>query len=85
MKSSIDEFSIILDEPDRAYSPGNKIHGKIILKTNQVVTIPKLVVECRGEAYVSWPENTGTYTRYRFHKEEIFTIKGCVYDQGMKW
>lgn len=82
MKSSIDEFLIVLDEPARVYSPGDGVHGQIIIKTNQAVKVPKLSLECRGEAYVSWPENCGTYTRYRFQKEEYFTLRGCVYDQG---
>lgn len=80
MKSSIDEFVVVLDDPDCVYSPGQHVHGKVILKTKQPVKIHKLNLECSGEAYVSWPESSGTYVRYRYNKEEYYCLKCCIYE-----
>ncbi|XP_020897606.1 arrestin domain-containing protein 17 isoform X2 [Exaiptasia diaphana] len=81
MKSSIEEFVVVLDDPDRVYSPGQHVHGKVILNSKQPVKIHKLFLECNGEAYVCWPEGSGTYTRYRYNKQEYYHLKSCLYDQ----
>jgi hypothetical protein len=82
MKSSINNFDVVLDEPSRIYSPGEHVNGKVVLDLKQETRIRKLNLECRGEAYVSWPENYGTYTRYHFNKEELFLVKACVYGEA---
>lgn len=79
MKSSINKFVVILDEPSRVFSPGDHVHGKVVVDVKQEIRLWKLNVECRGEVYVSWPENNGTYTRYRFGREDLFHVKACVH------
>ncbi|KAK3701856.1 hypothetical protein QZH41_019586 [Actinostola sp. cb2023] len=63
------------------YSPGEQVHGKVNLTVKQQAKVHKLNLEAQGQAYVSWPENFGTYTSYRYYRHEYFKVNACVYDQ----
>jgi len=39
-------------------------------------------LECRGEAYVNWPEYSGSHTRYHYNKERYFNAMAVVFGGG---
>lgn len=80
--TSIDTFEVQLEELKRVFYPGDSVCGRVILKLREDLKIKEMRLECRGEAYVNWPEYSGSYTRYHYNKERYFNAMAVVFGGG---
>ena len=80
--TSIDTFEVQLEELKRVFYPGDSVCGRVILKLREDLKIKEMRLECRGEAYVNWPEYSGSHTRYHYNKERYFNAMAVVFGGG---
>ena len=80
--NSIETFEVKLDEMNRVFFPGDAVSGSVNLKLKEDLKIKEMRLECRGEAYVNWPEYSGSYTRYHYNKERYFSTMAVIFGEG---
>jgi len=80
--NAIEMFEVKLDETNRVFYPGDTVSGRVDLKLNDDLKIKEMRLECRGEAYVNWPEYSGSYTRYHYNKERYFSTMAVIFGEG---
>ena len=80
--NTIETFEVKLDDVNRVFYPGDAVCGRINLKLKEDLKIKEMRLECRGEAYVNWPEYSGSYTRYHFNRERYFNTMAVVFGEG---
>lgn len=80
--NTIESFEVKLDDVNRVFYPGDAVCGRINLKLKEDLKIKEMRLECRGEAYVNWPEYSGSYTRYHFNRERYFNTMAVVFGEG---
>ena len=80
--STVETFEVKLEEVSRVFYPGESVCGRINLKLKEDLKIKELRLECRGEAYVNWPEYSGSYTRYHYNREKYFNAMAVVFGGG---
>ena len=82
--STIEAFEVRLDELKRVFYPGDSVSGRVHLKLKEDLKLKEMRLECRGEAYVNWPEYSGSYTRYHYNKERYFNAMAVIFGGGKK-
>ena len=80
--NAIETFEVKLDEANRVFYPGDTVSGRVKLKLKEDLKIKEMRLECRGEAYVNWPEYTGSRTRYHYNKEQYFSTMAVICGEG---
>ena len=80
--STIETFEVKLDEVNRVFYPGDSVCGRVNLTLKEDLKLKELRLECRGEAYVNWPEYSGSYTRYHYNRERYFNTMAVVLGGG---
>lgn len=80
--NAIETFEVKLDEANRVFYPGDTVTGRVNLKLKEDLKIKEMRLECRGEAYVNWPEYSGSYTRYHYNKERYFSTMAVIFGEG---
>ena len=80
--NSIETFEVKLDETNRVFFPGDTVSGSVNLKLKEDLKIKEMRLECRGEAYLNWPEYSGSYTRYHYNKERCFSTLAVIFGEG---
>lgn len=80
--NAIETFEVKLDETNRVFFPGDTVSGRVNLKLNDDLKIKEMRLECLGEAYVNWPEYSGSYTRYHYNKERYFSTMAVIFGEG---
>ena len=80
--NAIETFEVKLDETSRVFFPGDTVSGCVNLKLKEDIKIKEMRLECRGEAYVNWPEYSGSYTRYHYNKERYFSTMAVIFGEG---
>ena len=80
--SAIETFEVKLDEVNRVYYPGESVCGRVNLTLKEDLKIKELRLECTGEAYVNWPEYSGSYTRYHYNRERYFNTMAVISGGG---
>lgn len=80
--STIEAFEVRLDELKRVFYPGDSVSGRVHLKLKEDLKLKEMRLECRGEAYVNWPEYSGSYTRYHYNKERYFNAMAVIFGGG---
>lgn len=80
--NAVETFEVKLDETNRVFFPGDTVSGCVNLKLKEDLKIKEMRLECRGEAYVNWPEYSGSYTRYHYNKERYFSTMAVIFDEG---
>lgn len=80
--NAIETFEVKLDKTNRVFFPGDTVSGRVNLKLNDDLKIKEMRLECLGEAYVNWPEYSGSYTRYHYNKERYFSTMAVIFGEG---
>ena len=80
--NTIETFEVQLDEPNRVFYPGETVSGLVNLDLKEDLKIKEMRLECRGEAYVNWPEYSGSYTRYHYNRERYFSTMAVIFGEG---
>lgn len=80
--NAVETFEVKLDEANRVFFPGDTVSGRVHLKLKDDLKIKEMRLECRGEAYVNWPEYSGSYTRYHYNKERYFSTMAVIFGEG---
>lgn len=80
--NAIEIFEVQLDQPNRVFYPGETVSGRIKLHLKEHSKIKELRLECRGEAYVNWPEYSGSHTRYHYNRERFFSTMAVILGEG---
>lgn len=80
--NAIEIFEVQLDQPNRVFYPGETVSGRVKLHLKNDLKIKELRLECRGEAYVNWPEYSGSHTRYHYNRERFFSTMAVIFGEG---
>lgn len=80
--NAIEIFEVKLDEANRMFYPGDTVSGRVNLKLKEDLKIKVMRLECRGEAYVNWPQYSGSHTRYHYNKERYFSAMAVIFGEG---
>lgn len=80
--NAIEIFEVQLDQPNRVFYPGETVSGRVKLHLKEHSKIKELRLECRGEAYVNWPEYSGSHTRYHYNRERFFSTMAVILGEG---
>ena len=81
--STIENFEVKLQDVNKVFCPGDTIYGQVNLTVKEDLKIKEMRLECRGEAYVNWSENSGSYTRYHYNRERYFNAIEVIFGKGM--
>ena len=79
---TIEKFEVKLQDVNKVFCPGDTIYGQVNLKVKEDLKIKEMRLECRGEAYVNWPEYSGSYTRYHYNRERYFSAIEVIFGEG---
>lgn len=79
---TIEKFEVKLQDVNKVFCPGDTIYGQVNLKVKEDLKIKEMRLECRGEAYVNWPEYSGSYTRYHYNRERYFNAIEVIFGEG---
>lgn len=78
---TIEKFEVKLQDVNKVFCPGDTIYGQVNLKVKEDLKIKEMRLECRGEAYVNWPEYSGSYTRYHYNRERYFNAIEVIFGE----
>ena len=80
--NTIETFEVKLDDLNKVFYPGDSVCGRVNLKIKDDLKIKEMRLECRGEAYVNWPEYSGSHTRYHYNRERYFNAMAVIFGEG---
>ena len=80
--NAVEIFEVKLDDETKVSYAGDTVGGRVNLKLKKSLMIKEMRLECRGEAYVNWPEYSGSYTRYRYNRERYFSTMAIIFGEG---
>ena len=76
--ADISTFKVVLEDKERVYYPGDSVYGQVKLKIKKSLKFKELRLECLGEAEVSWPEWSGTYTKYCYNRQTYLELSAVL-------
>lgn len=77
--AEISNFDVILDESEKIYLPGESVHGTVKLKVTKSLKLKEIRLECFGEAEVTWPVWSGTYTKYCYNRQTYLDLSAVLF------